>query len=139
MEQQELQQDTDLMPHQREVDSPTSMHPDSEQVSDDQGGTEILGGQLEAEMHNISFDESHHRVVQCLRVLTPEDQTSPAQFEEQVIVTNMHKHPATLADATRVYVKDTSSSVRFLITENEKMAKELQKAKQGGELVTTSA
>jgi len=63
MEQQELEQDTDLMPHQREVDSPASMHPDDEKVSDDQGGTEILCGQLEAETHNISFDESHHRFV----------------------------------------------------------------------------
>ena len=63
MEQQELEQDTDLMPHQREVDSSASMHPNDEQVSDDQGGTEILGDQLETEMHNISFDESHHKVV----------------------------------------------------------------------------
>jgi len=50
------------MPHHKEVDSPASFHLDDEQVSNDQGGTEILGGQLKAEMH-ISFDESHHRVV----------------------------------------------------------------------------
>ena len=48
---------------------------------------------------------------------------------------DVHKHPTILADATRAYVKATSSSVRFLIAENERMAKELQTAKQGGELV----
>ena len=64
MEQQELEQDTALMPHHKEVDSHASMHPDDEKVSNDQGGTEILGGQQEAEMHNIAFEEYHHRVVQ---------------------------------------------------------------------------
>ena len=63
MEQRELEQDTDLTPHHKEVDSPASMHPDDEKVSNEQGGTEILAGQPEAEMHNISFDEFHHRVV----------------------------------------------------------------------------
>ena len=48
MVQQELEQDTDLMPHRKEVNSPAPLHPDDEQVSNDQGGTEILGGQLEA-------------------------------------------------------------------------------------------
>lgn len=74
-----MEQDTDLMPHQREVDSLASMYPDDKQVSNDQGGTKILGGQSKAEMHNISFVESHHRVVQAQRVLTPKDQTSPAK------------------------------------------------------------
>ncbi len=61
--------------------------------------------------------------------------TSPVQFEERVIVSNMCKHPAALVDATKAYALATSSSVRFLIAENERMAKELQTAKQGGELV----
>lgn len=58
-----MEQDTDLMPHDKEVDSPASMHTDDEKVSNDQGGIEILGGQPEAEVHNISFHESHHRVL----------------------------------------------------------------------------
>lgn len=41
------------------------------------------------------------------------------QFEEQVIMTNVHKHLAALADATKVYAKATSLSVCFLIDENE--------------------
>lgn len=55
-----------------------------------------------------------------------------------MIVSDMHKYPTILADATRVYAKATSSSVHFLIVENEKMDKELRTAKQGGELVTVS-
>ena len=69
---------------------------------------------------------------------TPEDQTSPTQVEERVIVTDVHKHPPALADATRVYAEATSSSVCFLIAENEWMVKELQVAKQGGDLETMS-
>jgi len=53
IEPQELEQDTNLMPHHQEVNLPTSSHPDDAQVSSDQGGTEILGDQLEGEMHNI--------------------------------------------------------------------------------------
>ena len=133
-----MEQDTNLMPHHKEVNSPTSLHPDDEKISNHQGGTKILGGKLEAEMHNISFDESHHRVVQSQRVPTLEEKTSLVQFEEKVIVTAVHKHPVALANATRVYAKATSSSVHFLIAENERMKKELQMTKQGGDLVTMS-
>ena len=96
------------MPHHKEVDSLAPMHPNDEQVSNDQGGTEILGVQLEGQMQNISFDESHHRVVQSHIVEPPKDQTSPTQVEEQVIVTNVHNHPVDLAYATRVYTEATS-------------------------------
>ncbi len=54
-------------------------------------------------------------------------------------MTDVHKNPISLADATRVYAESTSSSVHFLISEKERMAKELQVAKQGGYLVTMSA
>jgi len=54
-----------------------------------------------------------------------------------VIITSVCKHPTALINATRVYAKATSSSVHFLIAENERKVKELQTAKQGGELVTT--
>lgn len=53
-------------------------------------------------------------------------------------MTDVHKHLAALANATRVYAKATSSSVHFLIAENDRMKKELQKSKQGGDLVTVS-
>lgn len=61
------------MPHHREVSSPASMHLDDEKVSNDEGCTEILGGQPEEEMHDNSFDESQHRVVNLDRVPTSED------------------------------------------------------------------
>ena len=64
------------MPHHQEVDSPALMHVDDEQVSNDQGGTKILGGHLEVEMRNNSFDESQHRVAQPDKVPIPEDRTS---------------------------------------------------------------
>lgn len=119
MEQRELEQDIDLLPHHQKVDLPASPHPDDEQVSCDREGTEILGDQLEEEMHNISFDESHHRVVQSHRVSTPDVHTSPVQVEECMIMSDVRKHPTALADATGVYVEATSSCVRFLIDENE--------------------
>lgn len=74
-------------------------------------------------MCNITFDESHHRVVQYHRVPTSEDQTSPATVEERVNMTDVHKHPVAFSNATRVYVEATSSSVHFLIVENDRMAK----------------
>lgn len=52
---------------------------------------------------------------------------------------DVHKHPTALADATRVYAEANSSSVHFLIAKNERMAKEIQTTKKGGELVIASA
>jgi len=72
-------------------------------------------------------------------VSTPDDHTPPVQFEERVIMSDMHKHLAALVNATKAYVGATSSSVRFLIAKNEQMDKELQMTKQGGEMVTSSA
>jgi len=101
------------------------MNLDDEKVSNDQGCTEILGGQPEVEMHDNSFDESQDRFVHPNRVPTAKDQTSPAQVEKQVIVADVHKDPVALANATRVYAEAIKSSVRFLIVVNERMVKEL--------------
>ena len=60
---------------------------------------------------------------------TPDVHASPTRFRERVIVSNVHKHPAVMADATKAYAEATSSSVIFLIAENERMPKELQAAK----------
>lgn len=126
------------MPHHQEVNLPTSWHPEDEKVSSNQGDTEILGDQREGDVYNISFDESQHKFVQSCRMSTLDDHTSPAQVEERVIVFDVRKHLATLADATRVYAKAIRSSVHFLIADNEWMDKELHMTKQGGELVTMS-
>lgn len=48
---------------------------------------------------------------------------------------DVRKQPAALADVTKVYTEATSSILRLLIAENEWMAKELQIAKHGGDLV----
>ena len=76
-------------------------------------------------MRNIPLDESQHRVVQYRRVSTKQDHTSHVQYEERVIVFDLRKHPAALADATRAYSEATRSSVCFFIDENERIAKEL--------------
>lgn len=83
-------------------------------------------------MHNISFDKSKHKVFLLRRVPTPNVHLSLAQFEERVIVSDVRKNPTTLVDATKAYANATSLSVRFFITENELVDKELQVAKQGG-------
>lgn len=77
MKQQESEKDIDLMHHHKEVEPPASPHPEEEKVPSDQGDTEILGDNLEEEMHNISFDESQHRVLQSCKVLTSNDHTYP--------------------------------------------------------------
>jgi len=115
IEQQELEQDIDLMPQHQEVNPLASPHPKEEQVPSDQGDTKILGDNLEEEMHNISFDKSQNRVVQYRRVSTPKDHTSPVKFEERVVMSDLHKHPTTLFDATRAYDEANSLSVHFLI------------------------
>jgi len=51
------------------------MHPEEEQIPSDQRDTEILGDQMEGDMHNISFNKSQHRVVKSHRVSTPDDYT----------------------------------------------------------------
>lgn len=51
----------------------------------------------------------------------------------------MCKNLVALAIATKAYVEETISSVHFLIAKNERMAKELQIANKGGELVTVFA
>ena len=82
MVQPKQDEDTNLMPKDQEVTPPASPDPGAEQVLIDQGDTEILEGNLEADVHNISFDESQHRVVQSHRVSTPDFHESPAHFEE---------------------------------------------------------
>lgn len=57
---------------------------------------------------------------------------------KNMIMSNVRKHPAKLVDATKAYAEATISSVRFLIADNECMAKELQSTKKGEEQVTTS-
>ena len=126
------------MPYHQEVDPPASPDPEAENVPSNQGDTKILGDNPEGEMHNISFDESQHKVLQSRRLSTLDDNTSPAQLQERVTVSDMHKHLVALANATIAYTEAISSSVRLLIIENEQMAKELWVAKQGGEHVTTS-
>jgi len=56
-----------------------------------------------------------------------------------VIVLDVQRHPGALGDATKDYVEAMSSSVRFLVAENEHMTKELQATKQREEQSIGSA
>lgn len=59
-------------------------------------------------------------------------------FEEWVIVSYVQIHPTSLTNDMEARVEATRSSVKFLIVENECMAKELQAARQGEEESTRS-
>lgn len=74
--QPESDQDINLMPQDQEVTQPASPDPKVEQVPSDQGDTETLEDNLEVDMHNISFNESQHKVVQSHRVTTPDAHVS---------------------------------------------------------------
>lgn len=139
MVQPELDKDVDLMPQNQEVTPLASPDLEANKVSSDQGDSKILEDNMEAKMHNIYFDESQHRIVQLHRVPTLNVHVSLVEFEEQVIMSDVRRHLATLTDATKAYTEATSSSVRFLIAENQHMAKEIQVAKQGGEQVIAFA
>lgn len=117
------------MPKVHEVTPQDSRHVEAEKVPSDQGDTIILKDHLEAEVNNISFDDSQHRVMQLWKMPTLDVHSSPVNFQEWVIMSYVHKHLISLVDATQAYIKATNSCVRFLIDENECMAKELQVAK----------
>lgn len=75
-------QDTDLMPKDLEITPPASPDPIIEQVPSAQGDNEILEDNLEADVHNICFDESQHIIVQLRRVPTPDLHVSLVHFQE---------------------------------------------------------
>ena len=139
MEHPKQDQDTDLMPKLTEVTPQASQTPTTEKVPSEQGDTILLEDNPRTDVYNIAFDESQHRVVQARRVHTPDEHASPTHVEEWVIVLDVRRHPTALIDATKSYSKTTSSSVKFLMKENERMVKELQATRQRDEQSTRSA
>lgn len=55
-----------------------------------------------------------------------------------MIVLDLRRHPTALADANKAYAEATSSSVKFLIAENEHMVKDLQATRKREEQPTWS-
>lgn len=90
----------------------------------------MLDDDLDMDVHNLSFKKSQQRIVQAQRKKLPEDHTSLVHIEERVIVSNVRRHPTTMVEASQAYVEATSSAVKFLIAENDRMAKDLQEARQ---------
>lgn len=85
----ELDQDIGLMPRNQEVPPPASPDLGTEKVPSDQGDNEILEDNPEVDTHNISLNESQHRVVQSRRVPTLDVHVSLVQFEERVIMSDV--------------------------------------------------
>lgn len=82
MVQPESNQDIDIMPQNQEVTQLASLDLKAEKVPSDEGDRKILEDNLEEEMHNISFEESQHRVVKSCKVPTQNAHVSHVQFEE---------------------------------------------------------
>jgi len=55
-----------------------------------------------------------------------DDYTSPTFIKEMVIVSDTKKYPTSLVEASLTYAGATSSNVKFMLAENEKMAKNLE-------------
>ena len=51
-------------------------------------------------------------------------------MKERVIVSNVRNHLVAMVDATMAYERATSSNSKFLLAENEHMAKNLQASRQ---------
>lgn len=81
MEQSKQDQDTDLMPKAIKVIPQASQNLVAEQVPSEQGDTNLLEDDLEADVYNIAFNESQHRVEQARRVHILDEHASPAHFE----------------------------------------------------------
>lgn len=67
-------------------------------------------------MYNLSFDQSRHRIIQAHRRQLLDDHTSPTHIEERVIVSDVRRHLAAMAEDSQAYTEATSSIVKFLIT-----------------------
>jgi len=115
MEQPELEKDIYLMSYHQEVSPPTS--PDWEVGYDpsEQRDTNMLGDNPEEYMHNLSFNELHHRVLLSHKVSSLDDHKSPAHFEEWVIVSDTHKNPTFFVDAIDYMLKPLGRRTSYKI------------------------
>ena len=112
------------------VTSQSPPPPLSELVPSKQGDFVLLHDDPGMDVYNLSFDELQKKIVQTYRKHFPDDHRSPAFMKERVIVSSVRKHPVALVDTTLAYVGDTSSNVKFLLSKNEKIEKNLQDARQ---------
>jgi len=103
------------MPQALEVTSQSPPPLVSEPVSSEKVEVVLLHDDLIVDVYNLSFDELQKRIVQVRRKHFLNDQASPAFLKERVIVSNIKKHMASLADATLAYGREMSSKVKFLL------------------------
>lgn len=69
------------------------------------------------------------RIVQAWINHFSDDHTSPVHMKERVIVSDVRKHLASMANANKAYVEAMSSNVKFLLVGNDKMEKDIQVAR----------
>jgi len=130
LEQEPQDHDTDLMSRTSEV-APLSPPPtESEPAPSEQGWVVLLDDDLVMDVYNLSFDESQQMIVQARIKHLLDDHASPKHIEERVIVSDVRRLLATLIDASKAYIEATSSIVKFLLAENDQMAKDLQEIRQ---------
>lgn len=132
-------QDIDLMPKASEVTPQSPPPPISEPVPSEQGEVFLLNDDLMMDVFNMLFDELSQRIVQAQRKHFSNDHVSPAFMKERVIMPDVRKHPVAMVDATMAYGRATSSNVKFLLAENEQIAKNLQAARQKAKQSVRSA
>ena len=126
LEQEPQNEDTDLMPRALEVMSQSRPLPVSKPVPSEQGDIVILDDDLVMDVYNLSFDKLQKRIVQVWRKHFLDDHTLPTFIKERVIVLDTRQHPTALAEAGLAYARETSSNVKFLLAENEKIANNLK-------------
>lgn len=96
-----------------------------EQVSSKKWDVFLLDDDPVMDVYNLSFDELQRKIVQMWSNHFPANHMSPAFIKERVIVSDVRKHPTSMADATFSYAGATSSNVKFVLVENEQMTKNL--------------
>jgi len=108
-----------------EVSPQSPSPPESEPISSEQGELVLFDDVLSMDVCNLSFDESQQRIVQARRKWLLNGHASPAHMEERVIVLDVRRHLAAMANASKAHAKARSSTVKFLLAENDRMAKDL--------------
>ena len=102
----------------------------SELVLGEQGEVVLVDDDPLMYVYNLSLDEWKNNIVHAWRDNFPNDHASSTFMKERVIVLDVRMNLVTIVDATLAYARAMSSNVKFLLAENEKIAKNLQVAKK---------
>lgn len=133
LEQEPHNKDIDLMLKEPKVISHSPPSPFLELVLTKQGDIALVDNDLVMDVYNISFDKLHNGIIQVWRKKFSNDHSLPTFIKERVIVLDTRKCIASLAERRFTYAGETSSNVKYLMTENEKLEKDLQATRKEAE------